>query len=396
MARLGKSKGTASQGDRAFALALEEKTDRLARVLDVPTPDGKARVIQLPLWPDDKRAMPNEFIACALFAAIRGGSVDFTKKAQKGGAESDDEAETHAEMEAGRQAVRVVNLEIANVHGIRILYTGTRLTQVHADVWQGIMQVARRSDGCLVQFRANDFLRLIGRGTTGAHRKQLDRWLADLRSANVDIPGDPSPYSGSLLPDKKARRIGDDIVYTVTLNPDAVALFEIGFGLVDWEQRLRLRGKWLAQWLQQYFSRFTKAVAVEQLHKLSGSTATLKEFRRMLKAALKDLATVGGHVAFIDPTNDLVRPGTEAAAQITRGQQRDFEKLAGGRTPEPELTALWAPSAEARAEFALLRPGEDVDACIHSWHSWLRRDVAKRRPDSVDRAFLGWAKRWKL
>lgn len=63
-------------------------------------------VYQLAFWPDDKRAMPGEFIACALFSALQGKDAEYVERQR-----------------------------LASVNGLTVIFTGKRLTQVHADVW---------------------------------------------------------------------------------------------------------------------------------------------------------------------------------------------------------------------------------------------------------------------
>jgi hypothetical protein len=67
-----------------------------------------ATVYQLSLWPDHKRAMPTDFLVCALFAAIQEKDASYFN-----------------------------GVQIANANGFEITFRGKRLTQVHADVWQG-------------------------------------------------------------------------------------------------------------------------------------------------------------------------------------------------------------------------------------------------------------------
>ena len=66
--------------------------------------------------------------------------------------------------------------------------------------------------------------------------------------------------------------------------------------LIDWEQRMALKGKDLARWLQLYIRSHAKPypVKVATLRDLSGSRAkALKNFRAKLRVALDDLVTIG-------------------------------------------------------------------------------------------------------
>ena len=86
----------------------------------------KNKVYQLAFWPDDKRAMPGDFIACALFSALQEKDAEYLERVQ-----------------------------LASINGLSVTYTGHRLTQVHADVWDAIMHLARQfPEGSRVEFRA--------------------------------------------------------------------------------------------------------------------------------------------------------------------------------------------------------------------------------------------------
>jgi hypothetical protein len=55
------------------------------------------------------------------------------------------------------------------------------------------------------------------------------------------------------------------------------------------------------------FAKFTRPVVVAELHRLSGSTASLKKFRQNLCAALDVLRRKGVATAWIDRETDTVR-----------------------------------------------------------------------------------------
>lgn len=276
--------------------------------IEVETAKDQARVYQLSLWPDNARAIPESFVACALFAAIQGKHSTAQKRAR-----------------------------LASINGITVIYTGQRLTQVHADVWQGIMHLARQQgEGAIVRFSASQLLRLIGRHTGKTQHEQLKVLIAQLCGAVVEIQHDDVQrrFFGSLLP----RGAADDAegMYCVEISRELARVLSDGIGLVDWGVRMKLRNKPLALWLQLYFSRFTKPAPVAQLHALSGSGASLKEFRRHLAAALNELHSARGHAAAIDRERDVVvacpeaRPPRAPRPRRSIGQQRvlPFERPA--------------------------------------------------------------------
>jgi hypothetical protein len=75
-------------------------------------------VVQLPLWPEPVRAVPNGFLRSALFGAIA----------------------------KGRR--RYINGEdLAAVDGVTIRYKGERLDQGDLDVWESVLHAVRKTGG---------------------------------------------------------------------------------------------------------------------------------------------------------------------------------------------------------------------------------------------------------
>lgn len=266
----------------AMRAALEEARER-------------ARVYQLAFWPDHERAMPGDFIACALFTASRATAF-------------------------------VTRSQLASINGLSVLFTGKRLTQVHADVWMGIMHLARqRREGDVVWFRDRQLLELIGRHTHQGQREQLKDWLSQLTATEVLVQDDVRGrrFGGSLLPWRVEADADGNTIYAVDISRELAKLLSERQPMIDWELRKRLQNKPLALWLQTYFARFSKPVSVAQLHALSGSTAQLKEFRRKLTRALKDLQVAGGPSAGIERGADTVvifRPVTRPRRVRHEGQ----------------------------------------------------------------------------
>jgi TrfA protein len=243
----------------------------------------RAKVYQLAFWPEDERALPGDFIACALFTA-------------------------------SKATMYVTRYELASINGLTVIFTGKRLTQVHADVWMGIMHLARqRVGGDVLRFRARALLELIGRSTHQSQRNQLKRLISQLQATSVAIQDDGARkrFGGSLLPEHTEddgldeTGIGET-EFSVKISHELAKILSGNFWKVNWDLRKRLQNKPLALWLQTYFCRFKRPIEVSQLHALSGSTAQLKEFRRKLARALQDLQAAGGHHAEIDRDTDLV------------------------------------------------------------------------------------------
>jgi hypothetical protein len=323
-------------------------------------PESEAESAQLTFWADDKRAMPTQFIASALFSVVQ-----------------------------PKDAGYLDGVVLASGQGLTINYKGKRLTQIHADVWQGIMHLSRRApEETLIRFRARTFLRMIGRDTGKSQRDQLHEWITDLQATSVEVldEGSKRLYFGSLLPEGgRDQSTPQDRAYVVKINRGLCKLFEAGFATINWDQRLRLRGKHNAQWLQQYFSWSKKPVHVAELHRLSGSAAALTQYKRNLRDALADLEAEGGHAAFIDKY-DIVRP--KPADAVTKPRP----------APDPSQGTLPLPaekptvSAAALAEFNNLYPARDAARCLADFVAWLGKSGNTAR--YPDKAFLGYAKKW--
>jgi hypothetical protein len=330
-----------------------------------------ATVYQIAFWQDDKRAIPTDFVACALFAGIQ-----------------------------GKDAAYVEQEPIASANGLTITFTGRRLTQVHADVWEGIMHLARQfPQGSVVRFRARQLLRLIGRHTGKRQRDELKLWLDQLTATAVVIHDEKnkSRFRGSLLPKSAERDEDGDTMFAVDVSRDLAKVFASGFSVVDWQQRQRLQKKPLALWLQHYFSRFPKPVTVSELLRLSGSTSrTLFHFRAQMKAALAELAAEGVIGAWrIDESTDAVhvtRPGKTLPAPAGAPALPPPPPINSAQGELPLLQRLPVVSERAKATFRELYPSRDADRCLADFAAWLSN--SGKSAEKPDLAFLGFAKKW--
>lgn len=263
----------------------------------------QAKVYQLAFWPDDERAMPGDFIACALFTASK--STQY-----------------------------VTRCALASINGLTVIFTGKRLTQVHADVWMGIIHLAReRYQGDVVRFRARELLELIGRHTHQGQRKQLEIWISQLNATEVLIQDDAQRkrYDHKLLPARTEDDADGHTVYAIDISRDLARILSGRFWKVDWSLRKRLQNKPLALWLQTFFARFTRPVSVVQLHELTGSSASMKKFRQNLGHALDELHAEGGYSAAINRETDTVehakRPPPKPRKPKHEGQAELFPPL---------------------------------------------------------------------
>jgi hypothetical protein len=316
--------------------------------------------------------MPGDFIACALFSCLQGKDSEYVE----------------------RQT-------LASINGLSVSFTGRRLTQVHADVWEAIMHLSRQlSEGTMVRFRARQLLRLMGRQTGGKQRDDLDLWIEQLTATSVVIHDEKKSqrFRGSLLPRSAEKDGEDDTIYSVEINRDLARVLSSNLFLVDWEKRRQLQQKPLAAWLQRHFSRFQKPLAVAELYRLSGSTTKrLVDFRKQLRTALADLKAVGALGAWrIDEATDTVHVTVESR-RIEGGTTTPAARAARTThavSAQATLPLDLAPAVdkETCAKFSELYPGKDVSKCLGDFTAWLKK--SGKTADRPNAAFLGFAQKW--
>ncbi len=251
-------------GQRVEAIAERNKAARAARAATEPA--KTAEIVQLTIWPESVRGVPNSALRGALFAAIQGKDR------------------------------RLMQRELLGTQkGLQIRFTGIQLNQSDLDVWEQALHLARPHPlGTRCDFTANAFLKALGRNTGKAQHEDLKNNFARLMGCGVEITHDRMTYGGSLL---EFYRDEDTGHYQLEINPKLKALFDAGFTQIDWEQRKQLKRKPLAAWLHGFYASHAKShpVTVEYLRKLSGSqTREIWKFRQNLSKALEDVKAVGG------------------------------------------------------------------------------------------------------
>lgn len=230
-----------------------------------------AEVVQLPLWPEAKRGVPNSVLRGALFAAVQGKGRRYMK----------------GELLAAQK-------------GSAVRFTGMQLDQSDLDVWEQTLHLARQHPlGTRCHFTARGFLKALGRqpGKSGYE------WLKDafrrLGGALVEITHGRVTYGGSLL---EFIRDEDTGRYVLEINPKLASLYTATrWTALDWEKRGCLRGKPLALWLHGFIASHANLypLSVEYLYGLSGSrTKRVRDFKRHLIQALRDLEAVAAIKSF--------------------------------------------------------------------------------------------------
>ena len=127
--------------------------------------------VQLPLWPEATRGVPNAWLRCALFAGIQG---------------------------KGRQALKRELL--ATVDGVEIRFSGWQLDQADLDVWETVIHLARHHRvGNRVQFTELQILKALKRSTGTSDRLWLRAALIRLAGAMIEMKLGGFTFFGALL-----------------------------------------------------------------------------------------------------------------------------------------------------------------------------------------------------
>jgi hypothetical protein len=247
---------------RAVREAAKRARDKGADAVPLP--------VQLPLWAESRRGLPNTLARCALFTA------------------------------RGKYEAREVfkTKMIASVEGTRIYFSGEELRQDDQDVFLQLVHMARDEDlGAVSVITGYAVLSELGWGSGGLSYQRLKESVMRLRAGLViverpakDEPSkvdDTKGFTGNLI--KVFDWHGE--TWNLALDPRLVKLFGAkDHTWIVWEQRKKLNP--LAKWLHSFYSTHDEpfAYTVERLRELCGSTvAELKHFRAKLKKALDEL-----------------------------------------------------------------------------------------------------------
>ena len=224
------------------------------------TEQQTATVIQLPIWPEPVRAVPNGFLRSALFGAVRKGRRRYVKGEQ-----------------------------LAAVDGVQIRYTGERLDQGDLDVWESVLHAVRlQALGSECRLTSYALLKLMGKTDTGKNRATLHERITRLRANAVEVKQGRYTYIGGLLASAAKDEVTQE--WVIELDAKLRPLFaDDQFTQIEWAVRHALDGQQLAQWLHGFYTSHANPhpIRVETLHKLCGSeTGELKKFTQNLRLAL--------------------------------------------------------------------------------------------------------------
>ena len=243
---------------------IEQKIARLKETAARKVAEAKTKVVQLPLWPEPVRAVPNGFLRSALFGAIA----------------------------KGRR--RYINGEdLAAVDGVTIRYKGERLDQGDLDVWESVLHAVRLQElGSTCRVTSYALLKLMGKTDTGKNRATLNKRITRLVASALTVKQGRYSYIGSLI--AGAAKDEETQEWVIELDAKLRPLFAADqFTQVEWAVRHKLDGKPLAQWLHGFYASHAAPfpLKIETLHRLCGSEAgEMWKFAQTLRKALDDVA----------------------------------------------------------------------------------------------------------
>ena len=273
---------------------VDEKIARLKETAARKVAEAKTKVVQLPLWPETVRAVPNGFLRSALFGAIA----------------------------KGRR--RYINGEdLAAVDGVTIRYKGERLDQGDLDVWESVLHAVRLQElGSQCRVTSYALLKLMGKTDTGKNRATLHNRIERLVANAVTVKQGRYTYIGGLI--RFAAKDEETQEWVIELDEKLRPLFAADqFTQVEWAVRHKLDGKPLAQWLHGFYASHAKPfpLKIETLHRLCGSEAKRMtdykvDLRRNLDAVAEASAAHGEGFSY-EIRGDLVHVEKQA-----KGAQR--------------------------------------------------------------------------
>lgn len=288
--------------DAALAkLQTRRKALKESEAANPPLPAAPQQMA-LDLWPDSVRGVPNAFLRGALFGVSQ-----------------------RREMTRKREL-------LASVDGIEIWFRGEKFNQTDLDVWQMLLHKGRTTPlGNRVEFTAHSFLTELGRGTSGKHREELKEEISRLIGGVVEIAWtkEKKSFAGSLV--SNMYRDDESQRFVVILDPKMMALYESGYSQVYWPHRRALKSNSLAKWLHGFYASHANPYPykVETLRELCGSKqADLPGFRRLVRAALKQLVEIGAIASWEIDKADLVRVANiPTLSQVHHLRSRNPPKL---------------------------------------------------------------------
>lgn len=241
---------------------------------------------QMPLFPDESRAIPNYLARSPLFSS------------------PPPRPKTRAERETPTERVRNPRpkrekMILPSPKGFSLTYTGEWLDQGDCDVFMQVIHDAQgRSLGQdrYIEVNRYELLQKLDKSDSSGNYNWLKEVIERLQNAKIVLETDRYVFSGPLiayaLEDKDSKRI------KVTLAPEIVQMFSgAEFTLVDWEKRKQIKRRVnLCKWLQNFICSHEKGLqrnSLQNLKEWHGYGSPMRKFREAMAEAMEELERVG-------------------------------------------------------------------------------------------------------
>ena len=290
---MAENKDTAPRRKKTPEEQMEWLRAKAAAAVEKPAEDVPATptAVQLPIWPEPVRAVPNGFLRSALFGAIAKGKRSYIDGEQ-----------------------------LAALDGVEIRYTGQRLDQGDLDVWESVLHAVRLQElGSQCRLTSYALLKLMGLTDTGKNRVTLNKRITRLVASALTVKQGRYTYIGSLI--AGAAKDEETQEWVIELDAKLRPLFAADqFTQIEWAVRHELNGQQIAQWVHGFYASHAKPFPfkVETLLKLCGSEdASATSGRQKLRKAL-------------DAVTEASAAHGEGFSYVIRGDLVHVEKRASG------------------------------------------------------------------
>lgn len=273
MDKLDSTKTFTSVEDQ-MAWMQRKAAEAVQRAADQSRQSQQPKQLFLPGMEDFMRAMPNHIARSSLFAPVARGRKTLhngTVLQSRGDAE--------------------------------IRFSGKQLDEAQADVWmQAMKEALRKPLGEIITINRAEFLRAIGRNTSGANYLWLHKTMQDLSFAMLVIEVTKSDGKPRLSIGKtRALHMLDGFDYD---DEQEVYFFKVDprwremygnreFALIDWDKRMQIgRGLDMAKTLQRLVATSSDKVQRYSIEWLKGKmeySGRMRDFRDSLTRAVREL-----------------------------------------------------------------------------------------------------------
>lgn len=262
--------------------------------------------IQLPLWSEKVRGLPNDLARSSLFRV--GGKKE--------------------------PRLQFRRHQIATIEGVSISLTGEELRQDDLDCFLQCIHLARQAPlGDHIDVSGHSLLKALNWDTSKKGYVRLKTCIERLQEASITLEAEEGTrgYKGQLL-----RKIAwentenQGAKWRIYFEREIIHLFgPTNYSLIEWEQRLALSH--LSKWLHGFWLTHAQPFPykVETLRTLCGTKIQqLSQFRRKLKEALEELTGAGFLESWrIDARTDLVHV-VRSGKKALRGQDKKADAAA--------------------------------------------------------------------